>query len=509
LATSAALRRPPTVGLTSPLSRSIPSSRSEPSPDVDTAREALMRLPLRGLEEFVRRAGRPEEEIAEAAKVSDYRLSERQAKAILDMRLARLTGLEREKLAGEYGELSNTIARLRAILGDERVLMDVIRNELLEVRARYADGRRTEILADEAELSIEDLIPQHDVVVTCSHNGFIKRTALAEYREQKRGGRGKVGMEAREDDFINKFFIASSHDHVLFFTNRGRVFLKKVHEVPEGSRTSKGKHVANFVGIDPKDPSTQRETIAAIVPVSEWKDSAHLVTITVNGLVKRTALKAYSNIRQTGIIGVAIEDGDALLRAVVTEESQEVIIGTKKGMSIRFDVSEIREVGRDSRGVWGIDLRDGDAVVSMDVIRDKDAQQVLAICENGYGKRTNVEEFRSQSRGGKGIIAIDASDRNGDVVDLDLVEESDSIVVITNRGQIIRTRVGEVRLAGRNTQGVRIIRLDDGEKVVGVEPMAEPDEAAVEALPVDAVEGSDAAEPEVTPAPTVDDSTPF
>jgi len=479
------------------------------SPDVDTAREALMRLPLRGLEEFVRRAGRPEEEIAEAAKVSDYRLSERQAKAILDMRLARLTGLEREKLAGEYGELSNTIARLRAILGDERVLMDVIRNELLEVRARYADGRRTEILADEAELSIEDLIPQHDVVVTCSHNGFIKRTALAEYREQKRGGRGKVGMEAREDDFINKFFIASSHDHVLFFTNRGRVFLKKVHEVPEGSRTSKGKHVANFVGIDPKDPSTQRETIAAIVPVSEWKDSAHLVTITVNGLVKRTALKAYSNIRQTGIIGVAIEDGDALLRAVVTEESQEVIIGTKKGMSIRFDVSEIREVGRDSRGVWGIDLRDGDAVVSMDVIRDKDAQQVLAICENGYGKRTNVEEFRSQSRGGKGIIAIDASDRNGDVVDLDLVEESDSIVVITNRGQIIRTRVGEVRLAGRNTQGVRIIRLDDGEKVVGVEPMAEPDEAAVEALPVDAVEGSDAAEPEVTPAPTVDDSTPF
>jgi DNA gyrase subunit A len=479
------------------------------SPDVDTAREALMRLPLRGLEEFVRRAGRPEEEIAEAAKVSDYRLSERQAKAILDMRLARLTGLEREKLAGEYGELSNTIARLRAILGDERVLMDVIRNELLEVRARYADGRRTEILADEAELSIEDLIPQHDVVVTCSHNGFIKRTALAEYREQKRGGRGKVGMEAREDDFINKFFIASSHDHVLFFTNRGRVFLKKVHEVPEGSRTSKGKHVANFVGIDPKDPSSQRETIAAIVPVSEWKDSAHLVTITVNGLVKRTALKAYSNIRQTGIIGVAIEDGDALLRAVVTEESQEVIIGTKKGMSIRFDVSEIREVGRDSRGVWGIDLRDGDAVVSMDVIRDKDAQQVLAICENGYGKRTNVEEFRSQSRGGKGIIAIDASDRNGDVVDLDLVEESDSIVVITNRGQIIRTRVGEVRLAGRNTQGVRIIRLDDGEKVVGVEPMAEPDEVAVEALPADAVEGSDAAEPEVTPAPTVDDSTPF
>jgi DNA gyrase subunit A len=484
------------------------------SPDVDTAREALMRLPLRGLEEFVRRAGRPEDEIAEAAKVSDYRLSERQAKAILDMRLARLTGLEREKLAGEYGELSNTIARLRGILGDERVLMDVIRNELLEVRARYADGRRTEILADEAELSIEDLIPQHDVVVTCSHNGFIKRTALAEYREQKRGGRGKVGMEAREDDFINKFFIASSHDHVLFFTNRGRVFLKKVHEVPEGSRTSKGKHVANFVGIDPKDPSTQRETIAAIVPVSEWKDSAHLVTITVNGLVKRTALKAYSNIRQTGIIGVAIEDGDALLRAVVTEESQEVIIGTKKGMSIRFAVNEIREVGRDSRGVWGIDLREGDAVVSMDVIRDKDAQEVLAICENGYGKRTKVEEFRSQSRGGKGIIAIDASDRNGDVVDLDLVEESDSIVVITNRGQIIRTRVGEVRLAGRNTQGVRIIRLDDGEKVVGVEPMAEPDEVVADALPAEAAERSDAAEPEGAvpdaPAePAVEDTTPF
>ena len=445
------------------------------APDVDTAREALMRLPLKGLEEFVRRAGRPEAEIEAASRVTDYRLTERQAKAILDMRLARLTGLEREKLAGEYGELSNTIARLQSILGDERVLMDVIRAELGEVRARFADGRRTEILADEAEISIEDLIPQHDVVVTCSHNGFIKRTALAEYREQKRGGRGKVGMEAREDDFINKFFIASSHDHVLFFTNKGRVFLKKVHEIPEGSRTSKGKHVANFVGLDPKEAGAERESIAAIVPVSEWKDGAHLVTVTVNGLVKRTALKAYSNIRQTGIIGVAIEEGDALLRAIVTEASQEVIIGTKKGMSIRFAVDEIREVGRDSRGVWGIDLREGDAVVSMDVIRNKDTQQVLAVCEHGYGKRTPVEEFRSQSRGGKGIIAIDASERNGDVVDLDLVEESDSIVVITNRGQIIRTRVSEVRVAGRNTQGVRIIRLDDDEKVIGVEPLAEPE----------------------------------
>jgi DNA gyrase subunit A len=446
------------------------------SPDVDTARERLMALPLHGLEDFVRRAGRPEEEIAAAAGQPEYRLTERQAKAILDMRLARLTGLEREKLAVEYGELSNTIARLQSILGDERVLMSVIRGELIDVRARYADPRRTEIVADEGEISIEDLIARQQMVVTCSHKGFIKRTALSDYRAQRRGGRGKIGMEARDDDFINRFFVASTHDHVLFFTDRGRVFLKKVYEIPEGSRTSKGRSIVNFVGIDTSEKQgAEREKIAAVVPVSEFKEGLDLVTATAQGLVKRTTLSAYANIRQTGIIGVAIEEGDALLRAVVTDPGHEIMLGTRGGMSIRFKVDDIRQVGRDSRGVRGIDLRDDDTVVSMDVIDDPLVQQVLTVCANGYGKRTPVEEHRCQSRGGVGIIAIDASERNGAVVDLDLVTEAMELMVITDRGQIIRTKVSEVRQAGRNTQGVRIIRLDSDEKVVAVEPVAEPE----------------------------------
>lgn len=296
-------------------------------------------------------------------------------------------------------------------------------------------------------------------------------------------------MEAREEDFINKFFIAGSHDHVLFFTDRGRVFLKKVWEVPEGSRTSKGKAIVNFIGIDAAGPNDQREKIAAIVPVSEFRDGLDLVTCTTKGLVKRTELRAYGNIRSSGIIGVAIEDGDTLLRASVVDPSGEVMIGTRLGMSIRFKAEDIRRVGRDSRGVRGIELRDDDTVISMEAIADAATQQVLSVCANGYGKRTPIDEFRLQNRGGVGIIAIDASERNGAVVDLDLVTEAEEIMVITNRGQIIRTKVAEVRQAGRNTQGVRIIRLEDGEEVVGVEPVAEPEEepvteAAGEAAPV-------------------------
>ena len=463
------------------------------SPDVETARERLMALPLQGLEEFVRRAGRPEAEIAEAAGQPEFRLTERQAKAILDMRLARLTGLEREKLAAEYGQLSDTIARLKKILGDDRELMSVIRGELLEVRAKFADARRTEVVVDEGDISIEDLIAVQKMVVTCSHKGFIKRTALSDYRAQRRGGRGKIGMEARDDDFINRFFVASTHDHVLFFTDRGRVFLKKVYEVPEGSRTSKGRSIVNFVGLDTgegADKGGQREKIAAIVPVSEFREGLDLVTATARGLVKRTSLSAYANVRSTGIIGVAIEEGDTLLRAVVTEPSHQVMLGTRDGMSIRFPVDEIRQVGRDARGVKGIELRDGDTVVSMDVIHDPAVQQVLTVCSNGYGKRTLVEEHRTQGRGGLGIIAIDPSDRNGPVVDLDLVVETDELMVITDRGQIIRTKVSEVRQAGRNTQGVRIIRLDEGEQVVAVEPVAEePDAAGGDSLVPPALEG--------------------
>ncbi|MEI8257401.1 MAG: DNA gyrase C-terminal beta-propeller domain-containing protein [Deltaproteobacteria bacterium] len=438
----------------------IKTIRAAENPEI--AREELMKLPLRGLEEFVRRAGRPDNEIAEAAKVTDYRLSERQAKAILDMRLARLTGLEREKLAGEYGELSTNIARLKAILASEGTLFDVIEHELREIREKYGEGRRTEIIPAEGEISIEDLIAQHDVVVTCSRAGYIKRTSLADYRSQNRRGKGVQGMDVREEDWVHQIFVASSHDTVMFLSDKGKAYTKKIYEIPEANRTSRGKAIVNFVGMEPG------EKVAAVVPIKEFREGWDLVTCSLHGLIKRTDLTAYANIRQTGIIAVAIEEGDQLLAAVIADPKCEVLVGTRKGMSIRFPLEDVRQVGRDSRGVKAIELREGDAVVGMRVI-DDDTQQVFAVCANGYGKRTVVSEHRAQGRGGSGVIAIDASERNGDVVDLVLVRDGEQVMAVTDKGQIIRTFVDQIRLAGRNTQGVRIIDVKEGEKVVAVE----------------------------------------
>ena len=452
----------------------IKTIREAANPDI--AREELMKLPLRGLEEFVRRAGRPESEITEAAKVTSYRLSERQAKAILDMRLARLTGLEREKLAGEYGDLSDTIARLKGILGDEHVLMDVIKKELSDIREKFSEPRRTEIIPAEGEISMEDLIAEHDVVVTCSHAGYIKRTSLADYRSQNRRGKGISGMDVRDEDWVHQIFVASSHDTVLFLSDKGKAYTKRIYEIPEANRTSRGKAIVNFVGMEPG------ERVAAVVPIKEFKEGWDLVTCSRKGLIKRTDLTAYANIRQTGIIGVAIEDEDQLLAALIADPKREVLVGTKDGMSIRFPLEEVRQVGRDSRGVKAIELREGDAVVGMRVIEDETVQ-VLAVCANGYGKRTVVSEHRQQGRGGTGVIAIDASDRNGAVVDLVLVRDGEQVMAVTDKGQIIRTFVDQIRVAGRNTQGVRIIDVKEGEKVVAVERIQQVDVAGESELP--------------------------
>jgi DNA gyrase subunit A len=445
------------------------------SPDSETARAALMRLPLRGLEAFVRRAGRPESEIVEARERGDYFLSERQAKAILEMRLARLTGLEGEKLAKEYGELGDTIARLKAILASEKLLMEVIGGELAEIRERYGDERRTEIVPAEGDISMEDLVADEDVVVTVSHAGYIKRVPVSDYREQGRGGRGSRGMETREEDFVIKLFVARNHSHILFFSESGRVYLKKVYEIPAGTRTARGRAIVNFVGME------AGERVAAVVPIREFVEGADLLTCTRRGKVKRTSLEAYSNIRSTGIIGVAIEEGDALLVARIVRGGQNVVIGTANGMSIRFDVDEVRPTGRDTMGVKGIELRETDRVVGVDVIED-DAQQVLTVSANGYGKRTPISEWRVQGRGGLGIIAMDMSERNGELVRLCLVRPEDQLMCITDAGVVIRTRVVEIRETGRNTQGVRVIRLGESEKVVDVEPIAreESEEAAEE-----------------------------
>ncbi len=442
------------------------------SKDPEEARARLMALPLRGLEAFVRRAGRPEEEIAEARRRPDYRLSERQAKAILEMRLQRLTGLEREKLAAEYGALCERIAALQEILDSEVRLLDVVVEELDAIKERYGDARRTAIVEAEGEISLEDLIADEEVVVTVTHKGYIKRVPVAEYREQARGGKGKRGIDARDGDFVADLFVANTHAHVLFLSDRGRAFLKKIYEIPQSGRAARGRAIVNFVGME------EGEGLAAVVPVREFVEDGFLLTCTRRGRVKRTSLSAYANIRQSGIIAVDIEEGDELLSARIVRPGQHVLLGTRSGRSIRFAVEDVRPMGRDTRGVKGVELRGEDRVVGMDVV-DPDAEGllVLTVSEHGYAKRTPVQEWPLQKRGGYGVIAMKAGDeRNGALVKLRIVRADDQIMVITDGGQVLRTRVAEVRASARNTMGVRLIRLRSGERVVDVEPLAEREE---------------------------------
>ncbi len=465
----------------------IETIRSSRDPEV--ARERLMKLPLQGLEEFVKRAGRPEEEITQARERGDYFLSERQAKAILEMRLSRLTGLEQEKLATEYGELCETIKRLSAILAEEHLLMEVIVGELHEVREVYGQDRRTEITEDEAEIQIEDLIQEEQMVVTISHEGYIKRTALSTYKAQKRGGKGNRGMDARDDDFISKLFVCSTHSFVFFFSDRGKVYVKKVYAVPQAARSGKGRAIVNFVGME------SGERVQAITPVEGFNDGLFVTTLTKRGQIKKTAIVDYQNYREKGIIGVKITDDDQLLAAAVTDGSREFLIATRKGKSIRFDESQVRAMGRNAAGVKAIELEADDEVVGF-ACTEPERQQVLTVCENGYGKRTPLDDFRSQRRGGKGIILIDASDRNGPVVDIALVKQEDEVMLVTDRGQTIRTQVGEIRETGRNAQGVRVMNVSDGERVVAIEALEEEkleeEEAAAEARDSHPPDSSDA-----------------
>jgi DNA gyrase subunit A len=454
------------------------------SPDPDVAQARLMALPLLGLEAFVRRAGRPEAEIETAAKIKDYRLSERQAKAILDMRLARLTGLEQDKLAAEYGTLSDEIARLRAILAEEHLLMAVIVKELEEVKEKHGQKRRTEIIDNEAEIQIEDLIQEEDMVVTISHSGYIKRTPVSTYKAQKRGGKGNKGMEARDDDFLNQLFIASTHSLVFFFSNRGKVYVKKVYEVPQAARSAKGRAIVNFIEMEPD------ERIAAITPVKAIEAGAFVTTITKGGQIKKTEILEYENFREKGIIGVKIADDDQLFTAIVTDGNAEFFVATKMGQSIRFDEQQVRAMGRNTAGVKAIELEPNDEVVGLSRT-DPERKFVLAVCERGYGKRTPIEEFRSQNRGGKGIILIDCSDRNGPVVGIAMVKPEDEVMIITDRGQTIRTPIEGIRETGRNAQGVKLMSIADDERVVAIEPIGESQGGA--ALEGDA-EGEEAAD---------------
>lgn len=419
--------------------------------------------------------------------------SPEQAKAILEMRLQRLTGLEREVLIGELLDLVRAIAWYREILDNEKTLLGVIKGELSEVREKYADKRRTQIVDEENDLSIEDLIAEEDMVVTLSHDGYVKRNPVSDYRAQRRGGRGKTGASTKEDDFVEQVFVASTHDHLLIFSTKGRLYWLKVHEIPAAGRTSRGKAIVNMVQFGPD------EKLAAVLPVSDFEPDRYVAFVTKKGVVKRTALSQFSRPRASGINALGIDEEDALVAALLTDGSKDLLLSTRAGMAIRFAETDVRVMGRGAFGVKGIELEQGDAVVGAEALED--GQTILTITENGYGKRTDEELYRTQRRGGKGLIDIKTTERNGQVSGVLQVKDSDEIVIITNRGMLIRTRVKEISTIGRNTQGVRLIALGEGEKVSGIAKLPEESGEGSTPTPVEGETPVAASEEGFTPSP--------
>jgi DNA gyrase subunit A len=455
--------------------------------DPDEAKATLMAEPFVGLAEFLRRAGRPEAEITARTSSGDYRLTDRQAKAILEMRLSRLTGLERDKLDKEYTELSGTIDRLEAILGSEQLLNAVIIEELRALREGFADPRRTQIVDDEGEIPMEELIANEDMVVTVSHGGYVKRSAVSEYRAQKRGGRGVTGASSRDEDFVAQLFVASTHDTVLVFTSEGRVFKKRVYELPEGNRSSRGRALVNFLELK------EGEKVVSMLALKKLEDDKYLLFSTKRGLVKRTSLSAFGNIRTTGIIALTIEDDDDLVGVRLTDGTHDVLLSTREGRAIRFPETKLRPMGRSARGVKGVTVRDKDEVVAVETVPAGTPATLLTVCERGFGKRTPVADYPVKGRGGMGVITIKTTDRNGKVVSCRLVTDEEDLMLITSQGKVIRMPMKGIPTLGRNTQGVRLIRVEDGETVVSVDSLAEREETAgeVQAAPVEVLAGEE------------------
>ena len=436
------------------------------SEDAPSAKLNLMKKPLRLAEMATLKKILPSAFVREKSK-GEHFLTSPQADAILTMQLQRLTGLEIEKLAKEYAELIEEIEGYIALLSDEKILLDIIREDIHEIKGKYSDARRTQITAQAEEFDIEDLIAEEEVIVTVSHSGYVKRLPIDTYRRQARGGRGVIGSDTKEGDFIKHLFIASTHDYLLIFTNRGRCYWLKVYDVPSMSRQSMGRNIVNLLNIT-------NQQIASIINVSSFdednKDQARqrqLIMATRNGIVKKTLLSAYSNPRTTGVIAINLDPNDELIGVSMTTGSNHIILGTRDGMTICFDEKQVRPMGRASRGVKGISLRAGDAVVGMVVVEEKAA--LFTVCENGYGKRTGLENYKSQSRGGLGLKNIKTSDRNGKVVALKAVQSTDDLMMITANGMIIRTGLDQIRSIGRNTQGVRLINLKPDDKLVAAE----------------------------------------
>ncbi len=406
---------------------------------------------------------------ARAGLQQQFQMSEIQAQAVLDMRLQRLTNLEREKIVEEHAETVRLIERLRQILADEREVLKIIREELRELKDTYGDARRTEITDAVAEISIEDMIAEEDMAVTVSHQGYLKRTPVTLYRAQRRGGRGKLGATVRDEDFVEHLFVASTHSYLLFFTTRGRVHWRKVHEIPQAGRAARGKAIVNLLSLGAE------EKVTAFLPVREFQPDRFIVFATRQGLIKKTDLMSYANPRPSGIIAIALEDDDEAIGVRMVDGTRELILSTRSGQAIRFRETDVRPTGRGTYGVKGITLEEGDAVVAMDVAEA--GATLLAVSEKGYGKRSAMEDYRLQGRGGKGIITMKTTDKTGPVAGVVMVTDDDQVILVTDRGKVIRIRMNEIRVIGRNTQGVRLIEHEEGERVSSVARLVEREEA--------------------------------
>lgn len=411
---------------------------------------------------LIRRSKNSEE--ARTELMTSYLLTGVQAQAILDMKLQRLTGLEREKILRDYEDTIKEIERLKSILGSEALVSQIIKDELLEIKNKYGDDRKTEIVVETAELRIEDLITEEDMVITISHNGYIKRNPLSIYRSQHRGGKGLTGMETREEDYVEQLFIGSTHDYMLFFSNMGRLYWKKIYEIPETGRTAKGKALINLL------PLSEGERITTAINVKDFKEG-YLVMFTKKGIVKKTRLEDYSNPRSKGIIAISLDEGDELIAVKRTTGDNDLIIGTRSGLAARFKEKDVRAVGRIARGVIGIRLYEGDEVVSAEVVEE--GTTLLTFTEKGLGKRTKIEEYPIHGRGGKGVISIKLTEKGGNAVGLLQVKDKDEIVIITNSGKLIRTKANSISLQGRNTQGVKLMDLEADGRIVSIGRVAE------------------------------------
>ncbi|MCW8859916.1 MAG: DNA gyrase subunit A [Deltaproteobacteria bacterium] len=429
-----------------------------------------LKLALENLDEvigIIKNSSTPAE--AKQNLIERFLFTDIQAQAILDMRLHRLTGLEQNKIIDELTQILAQIERLKEILASEVEILKIIKHELLELRDKFANPRRTEIIDRTADLTLEDMIVEEDMVVTVTHGGYIKRNAVSLYRAQRRGGKGKTGIRPKEEDFVENLFIASTHSYVLVFTDLGKVYWLKVHEIPQGGRATRGKAIVNLLQL------ADDERVMTILPVKSFESGRYIVTATARGVIKKTDLMAYSNPRTGGIIALTIDGDDSLIEARLTDGKQDLLLASRNGKSIRFPETDVRSMGRPARGVRGMALVAGDEVVSLQSVTDNTSLALVTVTENGFGKRTDIGEYRVQSRGGKGIITIKTSERNGRVVAIKMVDDESDLMFITNRGKLLRTQVKNIRAIGRNTQGVRMMVLEEDELIVSVAKLAEKD----------------------------------